>query len=125
MAKGQTHAFEDPTHILHLYFLLTAHFETLFQDLLTQLENSFDKRLWAWRATRDVDIHRHDCIDALDGVIAIVKFTARVGTLAHTEDPLGIWHLLPQQTQAWPHLDRDGPGYNHQIGLARAGAKDL
>src|SRR2546421_1537363 len=125
MTKRQAHSFEDATHTLHLNFLLTAHLEALLRYLFAQLEDTFNKCLRTWGTTRDIDIHRHDCIDALDGVIAIVKFTARVGTLAHAENPLRLWHLLPQQTQARSHLDRDSPGYNHQVSLARTRAKDL
>src|SRR5207248_1112727 len=50
---------------------------------------------------------------------------AGVGTLAHADDPPGFRHLFPKMTQAGSHLDRNGPGYNHEIGLAGTGAEDL
>src|SRR5947209_20616086 len=99
MAKRQAHSFEDTTHTLHLNFLLTAHFEALLGNLFAQLEDTFNKCPRAGGTTRDIDIHWHDCIDALDGVVAIVTFTARVITLPHAENPFWFLHLLPGQTQ--------------------------
>src|ERR1051326_3642774 len=120
MAKCQAHSFEDATHTLHLNFLLTAYFEALLGDLFAQLEDAFNERLGTRGTAGDVDIHRNDCIDALDGIVAIVKFAARVGTLAHAEDPFWFWHLFPEEAQAGSHFYRDGPGHDHQVGLTGA-----
>src|SRR5215469_5223224 len=103
MAKCEAHAFKDTTHTLHLYFLFTAHFETLFENFLTQFKNAFNQRLWTRWAPRDVDIYGYDSINSLDGIVTIVEFTARVCTLSHTDDPFWVWHLLIEEAQAWTH----------------------
>src|SRR6476646_3639583 len=106
-------------------FLLAAQLEDLLLDLLAQLQQPLDQRLWARRAAGHVDIHRHERVHALHRVITIVELTTRGGALAHRDDPLGIGHLLIQTDKARPHLDRDGARDDHQVSLARAGAEDL
>src|SRR6266487_1985823 len=69
------------------------------------LATTFNKSLWTRRAAWDIDIHWNNGINPLDRVVAIVKFTARVRTLPHTQNPLRFWHLLPKQTQTRTHFD--------------------
>src|SRR6266571_2497126 len=78
------------------YFLLVASSQSFLFNLLAQLEDAFDQCLGTGRATRNIDIHRHNRIDTLHGVVTIIEFAARVCTLTHTDDPLRLWHLLPQ-----------------------------
>ena len=42
----------------------------------------------------------------MDRVRTIVELTTGDRALAHTDDPLRIGHLLPQQSQVQPHFDR-------------------
>ena len=51
--------------------------------------------LTGWTA-RNIDINGDNAVDTLDGIIAIIEFTARVGALTHADNPLWIWHLLPK-----------------------------
>ena len=46
-----------------LPFFLTAHFQALFFNFLTQFENPLDQCLRTGRAAGDIDIDRHYCID--------------------------------------------------------------
>src|SRR5579885_3668294 len=116
-------AFRWPTLLRKRILSLDA--QTLLENLLTQFENTFDELLRAWRAAGNIDIDGNDSIHALYGVVTIEKLAAGIGALAHAQHPLGIRHLLPQQTQARPHLHADGPCHNHQIRLARARTEDL
>src|SRR5260370_27048953 len=100
MAKCQTQSVEYPTHVLLLYFLLISHFQALLRYLFAQLGYTFIQSLRSWRAARHIDVYRHNGINALDGVATIVKFSTCVRTLAHTQDPLWLCHLLPEQTHA-------------------------
>src|SRR5256885_6067798 len=49
--------------------------QTLFEDLLAQLEEALNELLRTRWTARHVDIDRHDGIDALDRVVTIVEFT--------------------------------------------------
>src|SRR5437660_511437 len=125
MTECQAHSFKDSTHTLHLNFLLAPHFQTLLEYYLSELENTLDERLWTRKTTRNIYVYRDNRINTLYGIVTVINFAPGVGTLAHTQDPLRIRHLLPKQAQARTHFYRDSPRHDHQIGLARAGTKDL
>jgi hypothetical protein len=63
-------------------------------DLVLQLENAIKQRLSRRRASRDIDIHGDDTIDSPQDTIAVVIVASAIGTAAHTDDPLGVWHLI-------------------------------
>src|SRR5689334_8928905 len=105
--------------------LFAFELEPLLLNLLAQLQQPLDQRLRARRAAWHVDIHRHERVHALYRVVAIVELAAGGRALAHRDHPLGIRHLLIQTDEARPHLNRDGAGDDHEVGLARAGAEDL
>src|SRR5215831_9461874 len=56
--------------------LFPMYFELLLFDLFAQLEQPFDKGFRARRTPRNIDIHRHDGIDARYGVIGVVELAA-------------------------------------------------
>src|SRR5947209_20558792 len=79
--------------------LFVTQLQALFENFLALLEDALDELFWPGRAAGDVDIDWHNRIYALHGVVAIVKFAARVGGLSHAENPFRLWHLLPEQVQ--------------------------
>src|SRR5216110_3088063 len=105
MAKGQPHPFKDTTHTLHLNFLFATHLEALLGDLFAKLENAFNQCLGTRRTARDIDINRDNGIDALNRIIAIIELATGVGAPPHTENPLRLRHLLPEETETRSHFD--------------------
>jgi len=94
-------------------------------DLPLQLHDRVDERIRSRRAAGDIYIYRHNGINSLDGIVAIVELTARICTLSHTDHPFRLRHLFPEEAQARSHLYRHGTGYDHQISLSWTGAEDF
>ena len=70
------------------------------------------------------DIDRDHEIDALDDVVAVLVIgTAAAGAGAHGDDELRIGHLVVEAAHPAGHLEVDGAGDDHQVGLARRGAE--
>src|SRR5690348_13987902 len=101
------------------------HTQPLFLDFLSQFEDSFNERFGTWGTARNIHIDRYNRIAPLNRVITIVEFSPGIGTLSHTDDPLGLWHLFPEQAQTGSHFLRKGSSYNHEIRLPWAGSEDL
>ena len=94
-------------------------------DLLLQLEQALEQRLGARRAAGDVHVDRHDLVDAVDDVVAVVEGSAAGRAGAHGDDPLGLGHLLVEALEHRRHLLVDGAGHDHEVALARRGPEDL
>src|SRR5215475_287244 len=90
-------------------------------DLLLELEESVQERVGRRRAPRHVHVHRDDAVHAFHHVIAVAEGAARVGAGAHGHRPLRIGHLLVDPLEHGRHLDGDGAGDDHEIGVARRG----
>ena len=92
-------------------------------DELVELHHPVDQALRTRRAAGDVDVHRHDAIDALHDAVAALEAAARGGAGAHGDAPLRLRHLLPQPHQRAGHLRGQRAGHDQDVGLARAGAE--
>jgi hypothetical protein len=76
---------------LHLLpFLLIAQSQALFFNFLAQFEDTFNQGLRTGKPARNIDIDRDNRIDALHCIITIVELAARVGALAHADNPFRI-----------------------------------
>src|SRR3954454_5692148 len=95
----------------------------LLLDHLAQLEDPVHQRLGARRAARDVDVDRHELVGRHDRVV--VEDAHRARARAHGDRPLGLEHLVVDAPDDGRHLDRDAPGEDEQVGLARRGAEGL
>src|SRR6476646_5395593 len=93
-------------------------------DLLVEHDDPVQERLGPGRATRDVDVHRDDLVDALDDRV-VVEHPAATRADAHRDDPLGLDHLVVDLAEDRRHLLAHPAGHDHQIGLAGAGPEDL
>jgi hypothetical protein len=92
--------------------------------LLLQLKNAIHQRLGRRRASRHVDIHRHDPVAASGDRVAVVVVTSAVCATAHGNDPPRLGHLVVDLSQSRGHLVGEGAGYNHDVGLARGGSEN-
>ena len=99
--------------------------ELVLLDLALQLQQALEERLGARRAAGDVHVDRHDLVDAVDDVVAVVERPAAGGAGAHADDPLGLRHLVVEALEHRRHLLVDGAGHDHEVALARRGAEDL
>ncbi len=99
--------------------------ELVLLDLALQLQQPLEERLGARRAAGDVDVDRHDLVDAVDDVVAVVERAAAGGAGAHADDPLGLRHLVVEALEHRRHLLVDGAGDDHEVALARRGAEHL
>jgi hypothetical protein len=52
-------------------------------DLLLELENTVQKSLGSWRASRNVDVHRNYTVTSAYNRVGIVLVSTTVGTAAH------------------------------------------
>src|SRR5438045_1442091 len=93
-------------------------------DLLLQLHNAIDKRVGARWATRYVDVHRYDLVDALDDGVIVID-PARGGAGAHRDHPFGVRHLVVYLPEDRSHLRRDAPRHDHHIRLPRRRSKNF
>jgi hypothetical protein len=89
-----------------------------FLELEDRVKNSFGTR----RAAGDVDVHRKNLIAALNDRV-IVEDAAGGGARAHGNDPLRLGHLIVKLANDGSHFLRETAGDDHEIGLARRGAK--
>ena len=90
-------------------------------DELLELHHPVDEALGTGRAAGDVDVDRHDPVDALDRRVAPLVAAAGAGAVAERHAPLGLGHLLPQTDERAGHLGRQRAGHDEHVGLARAG----
>jgi hypothetical protein len=97
---------------------VAVHAELHVLDLVVQLEYCEEQHLRSRRAARQVDVDRHDVINALhDGVV--VEHPAARCAYAHRDDPFGLGHLVVDLPQHRGHLLAHPAGHDHQVGLAR------
>src|SRR5712691_5398644 len=94
---------------------------TTVLDQLLEVQERVDEGFRARRTTRDVDVDRHDPIDALDRRVAPLVATAGAGAVAEGDAPLWLGHLVPQPDERTGHLRRAGAGDDQDVGLARTG----
>lgn len=92
--------------------------------LLLQLENAVHQSLGGRRATRDVDVDRHDPVAPSCDRVAVVVVSSTVGAAAHRDDPARFGHLIVNLSQGGRHLVGQGTGHNHDVGLARRGTEN-
>src|SRR3954469_7031043 len=92
-------------------------------DHLAQLEHAVHERLGPRRAAGHVDVDRHELVGRDDRVV--VEDAHRARARAHGDRPLGLEHLVVDPPDDGRHLDRDAPGEDQQVGLARRGAEGL
>src|SRR4051812_47589339 len=95
----------------------------LLLDHLAQLEDSVHERLGPRRTAWDVHVDGHELVGRHDRVV--VEDAHRARARAHRDRPLGLEHLVVDPPDDGRHLDRDAPGEDEQVGLARRGAEGL
>ena len=93
-------------------------------DQLVQRLDGVEQRLGRRRATRRVDVDRHDLVDALDEGV-VVEHPAGRRAHAHRDHPLGLHHLVVDLAQHRRHLLADPTGDDHDVGLAWRRPEDL
>jgi hypothetical protein len=126
----QCRTFVDrPERIAHRGACEVVRLATLPQDvhlldLLLQFHEAPDERLRTWRTAGDVDVDGDEAIDALRDGVGVVR-TAAGRARTHGDDPLRVGHLVPEAADDRGHLLGDGARDDHQVGLARRGAKDF
>src|SRR5215467_6095429 len=85
-------------------------------DLVLQHHDRIDHHFWAWRTSRNIDIHRDDPVDALhDGIVAIETAAGRARAEGH--DPLRLAHLVVDLLQYRRGLVTHGADHHEQVGL--------
>jgi len=92
--------------------------------LLLQLENAIHQCLTRRWTPRHVDIHRHDAITAPRHTVTVMVIPAPIGAAPHADHPPRIRHLVVDLSESGSHLVGECAGYDHDVGLARAGAED-
>lgn len=92
--------------------------------LLLQLENTKHERLGGGRATRHVNVNRHNPVATPRNTVAVVVVTTAVRARTHGDDPAWVGHLIVDLAQSWRHLVRERAGDDHDIGLTGRGAEN-
>src|SRR5258708_11381909 len=92
-------------------------FSSALEDLFAEPEHALGEGLGPRRASRHVDVHRDDGIDALQRRVAVPELAAGARAVAHRDDPLGLGHLLVKAAQARSHLVGHRAGHDHHVGL--------
>src|SRR5690242_5384641 len=92
--------------------------------LLLQLENAVHERLSGRRASRDVDVDRHNPVTASCNRVAVVVVSSSVGAAAHGDNPSGVRHLVVHLSQSRSHFVCEGSGNNHDVGLTWRGTEN-
>src|SRR4051812_14545769 len=95
----------------------------LLLDHLAQLEDSVHERLGPRRTAWDVHVDGHELVGRHYRVV--VEDAHRARARPHRDRPLGLEHLVVDAPDDGRHLDRDAPGEDEQVGLARRGAEGL
>src|SRR6266542_3928997 len=93
-------------------------------NLVLQLHQAIEELLRTRRAAKNVDVDRDDLVHALQHGVAVER-PSHGGAASHGNHPLRVGHLRVDALHYGRHLQGDGAGDDHQVGLARAGAKDL
>src|SRR5207237_10544675 len=86
----------QPQALLIEWLLVTAPNgveQRLAFDLLVEEKNTVQQSFRTWRAAGDVDVDRHDRVDALHHRV-VVENTAGRSAGAHRDHPLGLRHLI-------------------------------
>ena len=91
--------------------------------ILRSFRIAVHQRLRARRAAGDVDVDRHELVGGDERVV--VEDAGRAAAGAHRDRPLRLEHLVVDAADDRRHLDRDAPGEDQQVGLARRGAERL
>ncbi len=91
-------------------------------DPVLQPHDGVDHRLRAWRAARDVDVHRNDLVDAQQRRVVLVE-PAAGGARAEGHHPFRLAHLLVDLEQDRRLLVRERADDHQQIGLPRRKAR--
>jgi hypothetical protein len=79
---------------------------TTVLDQLLELQERLDESFRARRASGNVDVDRHDSIDALDCRVAPLVAPTRAGAVTQGDAPLRLRHLLPESDERAGHLCR-------------------
>jgi hypothetical protein len=92
-------------------------------DFFLQLDQSIQQCFGSGRASRNIDIHRHNAVASPDNGIRIMIIATTVGARAHGENPTRFWHLIIDFSQSRSHLVGQRACNNHYIRLPRRGSK--
>src|ERR1017187_3396611 len=115
-----------PFEVVHHAFMQTNFGGLLgdghFVDLVLQAQQPIEKILRPRWAAHDVYIHGHHAVHSLKPGIGIDRAADR-RAIAQRVVPLGTAHLVIDGLYHWSHLQRHRSGHNHEVTLARAGAK--
>jgi len=87
--------------------------------LLLQLENAIHQSLRSRRASRHIDINRHNAVTAPRDTITVVIVTTTISTTAHRNNPSRLGHLIVDLSQRRSHLVRKSTSNDHNVRLAR------
>jgi hypothetical protein len=93
-------------------------------DLVVQFQYRVEQHLRARRAAGQVDVHRHDVVDALHDRV-IVEHAAAGGANTHRDDPFGVGHLVVDLPEHRRHLLADPARHDHQVRLPRGVPRDF
>lgn len=52
-------------------------------DFLLKLEESIEQSLSGWRASRDINVYRHNSVTASNHRVGVVIVTTSIGTASH------------------------------------------
>ena len=70
--------------------------EPIRMNLLPELVEAVDQRLWPRGASRDVYVDGNHGIDPFEDIVGLEVGTSGYGALPHGYAPLRLWHLLPK-----------------------------
>jgi hypothetical protein len=104
--------------------LVNAFLKSNRNTYLLQLEDAIHQSLRSRRATRDIDIHRHNPIAPPYHTITIVIIPTAICTTPHRNDPSRLRHLIINLPESRCHLVCKRTGNNHDIGLSRGSSED-
>src|SRR5690606_41553973 len=79
-------------------------------DLGLQLHQAIDQGFGGRRATRHVDIDRHDPVAAAHHRVGVVVVAPAIGAGTHRQDPAWFGHLVVELAQGRRHLVAQGAG---------------
>lgn len=117
-------SLRSPCRLVHPLLPVPLSRNPRMSHLLLQLKDAIHKRLTRRRATRHINIDRHNSITAPHYTVRVMIITTTVRTRAHGDDPTRLRHLIVDLTQGWCHLVGQGAGYDHDVGLTRRGTEN-